>query len=302
MARRRSRAVKRTSEWRRSWLVVLAACSGFAVASLQPSVTVARGHEVELVSSIGPDFELPQDNVAALAWLADAGFVPGDDDVGAADERSGDGTVTSSRFSDMVERALAEMNGSMRSDPTPTTTGPTTTQRPRTTTTRRPATTTTQRPATTTTQRPATTTTQRPTTTVATATPQSPTAQAEQRFVELINRDRLAAGLPALAVNPEIRTVARNWTATMIRQADSCNPGDLRHNPNFAEEVPEGWRAVAENVACGQSVESLHQLLMASSGHRANILGDFTHVGVGVGFDAAGDVWVTQNFARYPAG
>ena len=295
MARRRSRAVKRNSEWRRSWLVVLAACSGFAVASLQPSVTVARGHDVQLVSAIGPDFELPQDNVAALAWLADAGFVPGDDDVSAADERDGDGEVVSSRFSDMLERALAEMNRSTQSDPTPTTTGPTTTQRPRTTTT--------QRPATTTTQRPATTTTQRAPTTIATATLQSPTAQAEQHFVELINRDRSAAGLPALAVNPEIRAVARNWTATMISQADSCNSGDLRHNPNFAGEVPKGWREVAENVACGQSVDSLHRLLMTSSGHRANILGEhFTDVGVGVGFDAAGDMWVTQNFAEYPAG
>ena len=301
MARRRSRAVKRTSEWRRSWLVVVAACSGFAVASLQPSVTVAQGHDVELVSAIGPDFELPQDNVAALAWLTDAGFVPGDDDVSAADEHGDDGAVGSSRFSDMVERALAEMNGSMRSDPTPTT-GPTTTQRPRTTTTRRPATTTTQRPATTTTQRLATTTTVRSTTTTATPTSQSPTAQAEQRFVELINRDRLAAGLPSLAVHPEIRAVARNWTATMISQADSCNSGDLRHNPNYAQEVPKGWRRVAENVACGQSVESLHRSLMASSGHRANIVGDFTHVGVGVGFDADGDMWVTQNFAQYPAG
>ena len=281
MARRRSRDVKRTSEWRRSWLVVLAACSGFAVASLQPSVTVAPGHEVELVSAVGPDFQLPQDELAALSWLADAGFLVDDDqdEVAAA---ASDEPAASSSFSDMVERALAEMDRRMQPGPTSTTTGPTTT---------------TQRPATTTTQRPATTTTQRPTTT------QSATVQAEQRFVQLINQERAAAGLRALVVDVDIRAVARSWSEEMSDGAEGCSTGRLRHNPSYTSQIPRGWTRAAENVGCGQSVDSLHRLLMSSSGHRANILGrDFTDVGVGVSFDAAGDMWVTQNFARYPAG
>ena len=275
MARRRRRDVKRTSEWRRSWLVVLAACSGFAVASLQPSVVVTDEVDTELIYSYGFDVEML--------------------------EADGDEATASWRFSDIIERALAEMN---RTGPTPTTTRAiTTTEQPVTTTTERPTTTTTERPTTTTTEQPTTTTTEQPTTTIATAAPQSATAQAEQRFVELINRDRSAAGLPALSVNSEIRTVARKWTATMISQADSCNPGDLRHNPNHSEQIPRGWTRVAENVGCGQSVDSLHRAFMASPGHEANIMDpDFTDVGIGVGFDAAGDMWVTQNFAQYSAG
>ena len=287
MASRRSSVVKRTSDWRRSWLVALAACSGFAVASLQPSVTVARGHEVELVSAKGPDFELPQDELAALSWLADAGIVV-DDDRGEITAADSDEAAATSRFSDMAERALAEMNSRMQPGPTPTTTGPTTTtQRRATTTTERPATTTTERPATTTTERPATTTTQ------------SATVQAEQRFVQLINQERAARDLAELDVDPEIRTVARNWTATMIREADGCS-GGLQHNDGLRADLPKGWGSYGENVGCGQSVDSLHRLLMASSGHRANILGElFTDVGVGVDITADGTMWVTQIFAQY---
>ena len=44
-----------------------------------------------------------------------------------------------------------------------------------------------------------------------------------------------------------------------------------------------GWKAIAENVGYGSSVESVHRQFMASAGHRANILGrQFTHLGTGV--------------------
>jgi uncharacterized protein YkwD len=122
-------------------------------------------------------------------------------------------------------------------------------------------------------------------------------AQAEQRFVDLINQERTARGLPELDVNLEIQTVAREWTATMIGQADGC--ADLDHNPDFADQMPEGWKSAAENVGCGQSVETIHRALMNSNGHRANILGrNFTDIGVGVGIDANNTMWVTQNFAQ----
>jgi uncharacterized protein YkwD len=35
---------------------------------------------------------------------------------------------------------------------------------------------------------------------------------------------------------------------------------------------------------------------MASPPHRANILGNYSHMGVGVAIDGSGRVWVTERF------
>ncbi|CAN5777734.1 hypothetical protein BH23ACT1_BH23ACT1_05440 [soil metagenome] len=121
---------------------------------------------------------------------------------------------------------------------------------------------------------------------------------AEQQFVALINQERSAVGKPALVVNVSVRTVARNWTDAMIADGNGC-PESLSHNPNYSSQIPSGWTRAAENVACGQSVESLHRALMNSSGHRQNILGAFNQVGVGVSVDARGTMWVTQNFMQH---
>ncbi len=123
---------------------------------------------------------------------------------------------------------------------------------------------------------------------------------AEQQFVDLINQERAERGLSTLAVHPDVRTVARNWSDEMIADGKGCG-ASLSHNPDYKTQVPQGWTRVAENVACGQTVGQLHDLLMASSGHRANILGDFNQIGVGVSIDGGGTMWVTQNFMQHPA-
>ena len=56
------------------------------------------------------------------------------------------------------------------------------------------------------------------------------------------------------------------------------------------------YRRAAENVGMGRSVERVHNMLMASSGHRANILnGTYGRIGVGV-VKRGGRVWVTEIF------
>jgi hypothetical protein len=123
---------------------------------------------------------------------------------------------------------------------------------------------------------------------------------AEQQFVDLVNRERVASGQPPLAVHPDLRAVARNWTDMMIADGQACGASPLRHNPNAAEQYSSGRTRPAENVGCGESVTWLHQALMNSAGHRANILGDFDHIGVGVSTDIHGTMWVTQNFVKQP--
>lgn len=133
---------------------------------------------------------------------------------------------------------------------------------------------------------------------VASAAPSS--SSAEERFVSLVNQERKTRGLAPLAVNPDLRAVAGNWTGRMVSNSRGC-PDGLAHNPNYSNQVPSGWNRVGENVGCGTSVETIHKALMNSSGHRANILGDYREVGIGVRVDSRGSVWITQIFATYPS-
>ena len=73
--------------------------------------------------------------------------------------------------------------------------------------------------------------------------------------------------------------------------------GRLHHNDALASEV-DGWERVTENVGTGPDARRIHEALMASSSHRANILDTgVTQVGVGVAW-RDGTLWVTQVFRR----
>jgi hypothetical protein len=58
-----------------------------------------------------------------------------------------------------------------------------------------------------------------------------------------------------------------------------------------------GWDRMGENVGRGQTPSSLHQAFMDSSGHRANILGDYNYVGIGTG-TKDGYLYVTVIFMK----
>jgi uncharacterized protein YkwD len=131
---------------------------------------------------------------------------------------------------------------------------------------------------------------------VGVATASGPSA--EDQLVSLVNRERVARGLSPLAVDDGLGQVASDWTGTMATQR--C-PSGLAHNPDFDTKVPGGWDNLGENVACGGSVKTLFSVLMKSSPHRANILGDFDTVGIGVRV-RGGLLWVTQIFANYGVG
>lgn len=117
--------------------------------------------------------------------------------------------------------------------------------------------------------------------------------EAEGRSRDLINDARARAGLAPLIEHPALTEQAREWAAQLAstgRLAHSDLPGDMT--------VP--WEALGENVAVGASVEENHRALMASATHRANILGRWTHVGVGVVDGPDGRTWEVQIFLRAP--
>jgi len=124
----------------------------------------------------------------------------------------------------------------------------------------------------------------------------SPAAASETDTLHsLVNQARAANGLGALARNGAMDAVALNWANALAAA------GALSHNPNYSAQIPGGWSSAAENVAQGHpSGSSMHDGWMGSSGHRSNILGDFTDVGMAF-VAAGGTTWGVQVFARYGA-
>jgi uncharacterized protein YkwD len=122
-----------------------------------------------------------------------------------------------------------------------------------------------------------------------TATVRLPEYTSEQRRIaELVNRTRRSNGRSSLPLQRQLTDKAQAWAEHMARE------GRLSHS-NLPSGVPPGWRSLAENVGTGGSIAGVHNAFLASSGHRANILGNFTHVGTGYAV-GHGRVWICQVF------
>jgi len=109
-----------------------------------------------------------------------------------------------------------------------------------------------------------------------------------------INQDRADRGLPALEVRGVLVDQSRAWSAEQART------GRLSHHPDLwgeAFRADERWVRYGENVGVGTETHGLHEAFMASDTHRANVLGDFEAVGVGVS-DVDGRLWVTVRFLK----
>lgn len=130
---------------------------------------------------------------------------------------------------------------------------------------------------------------------LAVSTPGSASPADEATLASLVNGARGAAGLAPLTVSAALSDVARAHSSAMAAS------GSLTHSGNLAGTVGAAagdWTNLAENVAVAGSVTEAHATLMGSGEHRANILGDFTVLGVGVVTGADGRVWVTEAFAK----
>lgn len=130
--------------------------------------------------------------------------------------------------------------------------------------------------------------------------------EAEKRLLAMVNRDRAAAGLPALGWDDKVADVSRSHST------------EMRVTKNVAHISPKTGSAadrvraakiktalVLENVARAYGLGEAHQGLMNSPGHRANLMSTTaTHVGIGVVFgdEVSGrrEIFITQVFTRVP--
>lgn len=136
-------------------------------------------------------------------------------------------------------------------------------------------------------------------------TGRGPDRAAAAAMVQLVNEARAEHDLAPLTPADDVALVAESWSASMAAT------GELEHNPSFAEEIC-CWSTVTENVAwsephrvwrpgdrVGRVVAELHEALLDSPGHRANLLDPVVdQLGIGVYVHTDGSVWITQNFRR----
>ncbi len=124
----------------------------------------------------------------------------------------------------------------------------------------------------------------------------------ETKVLQLVNAERAKKGKPPLECALDAGAVARNYSKYMCEARffshtglDGSSPSSRLHSAG----VP--FMSAGENIAAGQKTPaSVMTSWMNSPGHRANILGNYSHLGTGYHPCSGGrypHYW-TQNFLR----
>jgi len=123
----------------------------------------------------------------------------------------------------------------------------------------------------------------------------------ELLMLSLVNEEREKAGLGPLMFNIKLTEVARIKSQDMIDNKYFAHDSPTYGSPfEMMKQFGITYRYAAENLALHPSVESAHQGLMNSPGHRANILNpNLTEIGIGIIPNSQGRYYVTQMFIGF---
>lgn len=105
----------------------------------------------------------------------------------------------------------------------------------------------------------------------------------EEDMLELINEERSKYGINSLSVNESLKALARDHCMNMFENGYFSHI-DLQERDVSAraKEKHINYRIIGENLAYAPDVKTAHRGLMASEGHRDNILDpQFKEVGIG---------------------
>jgi uncharacterized protein YkwD len=125
-----------------------------------------------------------------------------------------------------------------------------------------------------------------------------PRPDLEMQMLELVNRERAAAGLSPLENDPELTEVARKYSADMFARGYFSHYSPENKSP-FDRMREDGVRFITagENLALAPTLQIAHTGLMNSPGHRANILRpQFGRVGIGIMDGGRRGIMVSQEF------
>jgi uncharacterized protein YkwD/uncharacterized membrane protein required for colicin V production len=126
-----------------------------------------------------------------------------------------------------------------------------------------------------------------------------PDPAAEAAMLMLVNQERAKAGLQPVVADEQLRKVARQHSEEMFRLGYFAHVSPKGDTP--MERLRRGgvfYFSAGENLAYAPTVEVAHSGLMASPGHRKNILStEYSRVGIGILSAGLYGRMFTQNFA-----
>jgi uncharacterized protein YkwD len=121
----------------------------------------------------------------------------------------------------------------------------------------------------------------------------------QKKFLELVNREREAMGLPKFQWEPHLAESALAHARLLARNEELSHqfPGEADLTTRVAVTGLR-FNAAAENVAYAPTIETAHSGLMKSPHHRENILNpDYNAIGIII-LPGSGELYVAQNFAH----
>lgn len=125
-----------------------------------------------------------------------------------------------------------------------------------------------------------------------------PRPDLEARMLELVNKERVAAGLRALAPDPELTQVGRGHSTDMFARGYFAHDTPEGHDPfDRMREANVRFLTAGENLALAPTVPVAHRGLMNSPGHRENILQpQFGRLGIGIMDGGIRGLMISQEF------
>lgn len=130
-------------------------------------------------------------------------------------------------------------------------------------------------------------------------------SELEQEVFELINAERVAAGIPELFLDKCVAVVARAHSQDMADSDYFAHTNLLGESPgDRLDDADIPWMRYGENLAYNYGYPDPAAVAvegwMESYGHRVNILNSrYTHTGIGIAQDRNGSYYLTQDFVGY---
>jgi len=126
----------------------------------------------------------------------------------------------------------------------------------------------------------------------------------EARILELVNRERSAAGKRPLSLSPELARAAREHSRAMADDSFFTHRG--AGEPGLSERVAASGGAsdhfgenIFETAEGGEIARECVTMWMLNPGHRRNLLeADFSRTGIAVAHSAHGTSYITEDFAH----
>ena len=125
-----------------------------------------------------------------------------------------------------------------------------------------------------------------------------PAPDLEAQLLDLVNQERVAAGLNPVVADPELTEVARRHSQDMFARGYFAHLSPDGQDPfDRISAAGISFLTAGENLALAPTVSIAHRGLMNSPGHRANILNpEFGRLGIGIVRGGMRGLMVTQLF------